>query len=391
MKTKINTKNKRYKLKYSLKNNGFDLWRFYVNAINSETGEEIPFVFEYYVINPAVSPKEMVLGFTSRFQKNNEQLQYALTGNVSRNQADEKLVTPSFVMVRAGILTRTGKFSSRYFAPLDMEWNSRGILFNAGDGNEQDCVITENQIRGYVSVSEEEVFNQPELLCKAGQFEWNLHFEEKLSFIPDYHRKGINWSPFGAYTIFAGAIRLDGVEYKVAPKKSFGYIEKLWGRDFTSPFFHLNSSDLTSIISGRTLADSCFVVQGEFDKNLSVFAQLDNLSVHFPAHKHHNYTITYNCIEMPQDEEGIKLHWTVSIHDRNTVLDVDIFCNTDQMVMRDYECPSGNRKVMKLLCSGRGYGELRLYKRVRRNLELLEHVNVNSACCEYGNFEFPEI
>ena len=78
------------------------------------------------------------------------------------------------------------------------------------------------------------------------------------------------------------------------------------------------------------------------------------------------------------------------MHDRNTVMDIDIFCNTDDMFVRDYESPAGGRKVMKVLGGGTGSGELRLYHYVKKNLELIEHVTVTKAVCEFGNFEFPE-
>ena len=110
----------------------------------------------------------------------------------------------------------------------------------------------------------------------------------------------------------------------------------------------------------------------------------------FPADKKKKFSITYNCLEMPDDEDGIKLHWTVSVHNKEYVIDIDVFCRTEEMLVRDYESPAGERKVLKVLAGGTGTGELRLYKKIRKNLEVLEHLNFTGAVCEYGNFEYPE-
>ena len=59
------------------------------------------------------------------------------------------------------------------------------------------------------------------------------------------------------------------------------------------------------------------------------------------------------------------------------------------MFVRDYESPAGGRKVLKLLGGGTGTGEIRLYKQIKKNLELIEHATVTNAVCEFGNIELP--
>src|SRR5574344_2485185 len=112
------TKNNKYMLKGSLRKNGFDRWRFVCNGISSTTGEEKPFFIEYYIINPALSPSECVLGFKSRLAKTEADLQYALAGTQSaKSAAEEILVHPSFVMIKAGSASRGGKQINAYFPP----------------------------------------------------------------------------------------------------------------------------------------------------------------------------------------------------------------------------------------------------------------------------------
>ena len=52
--------------------------------------------------------------------------------------------------------------------------------------------------------------------------------------------------------------------------------------------------------------------------------------------------------------------------------------------MRNIEYPEGGRKLMKLIAGGDGTGEIRLYKCLRKDLELIEHARIGNALCEFG-------
>lgn len=385
------SRNNRYMLKGSLRKNGFDRWRLITSGFSTVTGEERTFLIEFYIVNPSLSSKECILGFKSRLAKTEADLQYALAGTASAKTASEEiLLQPSFCMVKGCCLGNGGKQINSYFPSSKMKIGRHEFLLKVGDSEQNECVLTENMTKGSVSATYSELNEKPELLCNAGLMDWNLRFDMVTGFLPDFMHKGLNWAPLGGYTMFSGTIHLDGEEYQVVPKSSFGYIDKNWGKDFTSPFFHLSSSNLTSSITGKLLDKSCFVVQGVYDERLGVFASINDKEFAFAADSGRKSVVTYECIEMPRDDEGVKLHWTVSVHDHNTVMDIDIFCNTDEMFVRDYESPVGGRKVLKVLGGGTGTGEIRLYRRIKKNLELIEHCAVSKAICEYGNFEYPE-
>ena len=55
-----------YRLKGSLRKNGFDCWRYFFYAKNVITGKEESFFIELLIENPAVSPEEFVLIQKSR-------------------------------------------------------------------------------------------------------------------------------------------------------------------------------------------------------------------------------------------------------------------------------------------------------------------------------------
>ena len=45
---------------------------------------------------------------------------------------------------------------------------------------------------------------------------------------------------------------------------------------------------------------------------------------------------------------------------------------------------------MKLIGGGSGTGEVKIYKRVRKDLELIEDVHISNCLCEFGNIETAE-
>lgn len=59
-------------------------------------------------------------------------------------------------------------------------------------------------------------------------------------------------------TAFSGWVTLNGEEYVVKPDTCYGYADKNWGRDFTSPWVWLSSNNLVSKLTGKRLKNSVF-------------------------------------------------------------------------------------------------------------------------------------
>ena len=78
------------------------------------------------------------------------------------------------------------------------------------------------------------------------------------------------------------------------------------------------------------------------------------------------------------------LHWTVSLEYRKFLLDLDVYSETNGMFVKTYTSPVNSGEQFEILCGAAGTGELRLYKRQGKNLELLEHAALEDVCCEYG-------
>lgn len=382
--------NEKLRLKGVQRKCGFDRWRFVTNGVSSVTGEEKTVFIEFYCVNPVLSPKSPVLGFKNRYDTNMAaDIQYALDGTeAAKNFNSQTLVNPSFFMIRAGSLSSVCRQYNNYYALDDVDLRNEDLILCV-NGSDQDkkCLIGEDFTCGSVCVTEKDLVEHPEYMGNAGSMEWNLKFERAISFDHKYKSKDINWSVPGGKTDFSGKIIFNDEEFDIEPKKSFGYYDKNWGKDFSSPFFHLSSSFIKSQITGGILQNSSIAVQGEYKGRLSVLVCLEGKKIEFHADKKKKFTVIHDCQEITDDDIGPKLHWSCSVNDKKYVIDIDVYCRTKDLFLRDYESPEGNRKVMRVLSSGTGRGKIKLYKIVKKSLELIEQAEISKCVCEYGNLE----
>lgn len=374
-------------LKGSLKKNGIEFLRFVFNGIEKITGQERTFFIEIDFINPAANPSEPILGFKPRVNVSEEDLQNVLAGTVSAQKIQsESLVLPSYIAARAGILGAGGKQICSYTSIKNISVSPKTFDIQA-----EHFHFSDESLSGKIECSKEELHEHPEFLCSAGTAEWNIRYEKQRCFPKGYKSKICRWTIPGARTIFAGSFIIDGKEFSLIPKKSFGYTEHFWGKSLPSSWFHLSSSHLTSHISGKLLQHSCFTLQGIFNGRISILADLEGTEIRFTADSpKRKYQSKQELLQAPDEENKEKLHWSVSTSNKQYVIDIDLFCKEEQLFVRSWEIPEGNRNILKILSGVSSDGEIRLYKKIRGSLELIEHASIASALCEYGQPEMPE-
>lgn len=374
-------------LKGNMRKAGFDRWRMVTCGMSSLTGEERVFFFEFYMVNPLISPNQCILGFKNLIDSYSaENLQFALAGTESATSFEaEKYLCPSYLMVKAGVYGKNGKHVNAFFPCGELDLNSEELNLTVGGSSKGACTITSEHTSGSVSVTSKDLTDYPEYLCNAGKFSWNLRFRKVVHEGKEFTSKSTNWQPLGLRTAFEGAIVMDGEEFNVRPEKSYGFYDKYWGKNLNETFFHVSGCDFTSTINGAHLKGSAFSVQGDtVDKNhLNIVVNIEGKRYEFDASKN-NYNLTYSARVSTDDDDSKVFHWSVSVNNHSTYLDIDVFCNVDDLFIRHYECPTGARKLLKILGGGTGTGELRLYKKVKRDLEMIEHLNITNVLCEYG-------
>lgn len=384
--SKKTSKNIKFGLNGSKKKLGVNLFRTFFTGIDKTTGVEKTFFIELELLNAWVSPHEPVLGFKPRINITEDDLQYALAGTQSAHDLKaETIVMPSYVALRIGILGAEPKQLCTYYAIKNLKFQSKPFSIQAGNN-----YITEDQLSGYINLSEEENQKHPEYLCERGFATWNLKYEIIKESDLGYDDKENSWFPCGIKTNFTGMINFDGCEYLVEPRKCFGYLERYWGKVLPQEWFHISTSNLTSIISGKTLFDSTFSILGVFEDRLSFVGSFEGSDIYFTADSSkRNYTAVWNCVQTPEsdDEEENKLHWSVSIHSKEWVIDVDLFCKIKELYNRKLELPEGNRKILNVVQGSTAIGEIKLFKKIKNTLEQIEYARIGKANCEFGNIE----
>lgn len=98
---------------------------------------------------------------------------------------------------------------------------------------------------------------------------WDLTISKKVAFHVGY---GTSWllrklNAFEMYwhtqkTAYTGTMEYNGETYLVRPEDCYGYADKNWGSDLTSPWAWLNSNHLTSKHTVKELTDNVFDIGG---------------------------------------------------------------------------------------------------------------------------------
>lgn len=376
----------KYGLTGSHKHIGINIWRFYFNAVRKSTGNDQPFFIEFEFLNSWVSQNEVVLGYQSRVNVTTDDLQYALTGTGAPAALQgEKLAVPSYVVIRIGKLGREGRQLCKYIAPSAVHFEQKNFKIETEAG-----WFTETGLQGAIEISEKENLEHPEYFCNSGKASWNLAYEITNESIDGYKNSSEKWFPSGLKALFEGEITYDDEKYSVIPGKSFGYVERYWNKSLPETWFHISSSNLFSIISGKPLFNSGFSVQGIFQNRVSLISTFEGTQIDFCANNsQRSYSVVWNCSQVPgtDDVNEDQLHWSVSITNKIWVIDIDLFCKINELSSRHIELPEGNRNVLSVLQGGTATGEIKLYRKLKKGIEQIEYAKIVSAFCEFGHKE----
>lgn len=383
-------KNNNYKLRGSLRKCGFDRWRYIFNGINSVSGEERMFFIELLSVNPAVSPDAVVSlssAPASEPRIDAADLQNALAGNISvdgRKGAQPAERQPSFASVRAGAFGAKARQILKVFPNSEFVSSKKRFEIKVGG-----CVFSDKELNGVLAGTRPQkgygARADASSSGEASHMEWSLKYERKADAPAVGDKSGGNWLVSGITAEFSGMVRLDGVEYAVSPAHSFGATDKAWGSAMPLPFIHISSCRLTSIFTGNVMPESGFSLEGDYDGKVAALAKFDGEIFSFGKKlKIRKYASRWSCTRSPDAGGAEELHWSVSLNCKKYILDVDVFCPVSEMLVKDYELPAAGAGIVKVLCGGSGTGEIRLYRQIKKSLELIQHAKILEACCEFG-------
>ena len=354
---------------------GYDWWWHSFTAQDAETGEDKPFFIEYFICNPALAEEEPVFG--------------QLPAN---REAKKK---PSYLMVKAGCWGEDHCQLHRFFPLKKVRIHGKAPYEVEAD----DCYASETLLRGSVSVSSEEADAHPEWMCDAGSMSWELKPDKQIAFNVGYGASkpfrvaeafAMYWHAEGMKTLYEGTITCNGRKYNVTPERSYGYADKNWGRDFTSPWVWLSSNCLVSKKTGKQLMNSVFDIGGGRPK--IYFVPLDRRLLGVCYYEGKEYDFNFSKLhlrvktEFSFEEQDELVIWHVRQENTHAVMETEVKCRKKDMLLVQYEAPNGQKRHNRLFNGGNGWGTVKLYDKDGKKLILVDEIEATHIGCEYGEY-----
>ena len=359
-----------------LSHHGYDWWWHSFTAQDAETGEDKPFFIEFFTCNPALGEAVPVLG------------------QLPANQSSGK--RPSYLMVKAGCWGDDHSQLHRFFAWKDVNMHGTApYRIEAAD-----CLASEDILRGSICISPEEAAKHPEWMCDAGDLRWDLTVDKQIAFnvgygasrpLRDMEAFAMYWHAEGMKTLYTGTILWNGRKYNVIPEKSFGYADKNWGRDFTSPWVWLASSCLRSKKTGKMLKNSAFDIGGGRPK--IYFVPLDRrlLGAFCYEGKEYDFNFSHLWLNVKTtfsfEEREEEVIWHVCQENLHALMETEIHCLKKDMLLVNYEAPDGSKKHNRLWNGGNGWGTVLLYDKENGKPVLIDEIEATHVGCEYGEYD----
>ena len=352
---------------------GYDWWWHSLTGHDVETGEERPFFIEFFLCNPAQGSAEPQFG------------------QLKENRA--KGMQPSYMMVKAGAWCGDDRVQLHRFFGWKQAEVSMGTPFSI---KADDCFLTETETYGSIDIKPEQAVAHPEWMCGSGEMAWNLRIKKQVAFNVGYgaSRPMRRWQLFemfwhaeGMKSGYEGEIVFNGRHYEVRPSDCYGYADKNWGRDFTSPWVWLSSCNLTSEVTGRKLTDSVFDIGGGRPKVGPIALPRQLLSAFWYEGREFEFNFSKfwtGCrtkFECHENENQIV--WHVEQRTWLNRMVTDIVCDKADMLLVNYEAPNGLKRHNRLWNGGNGKGTVQIYHRGK----LIDRIRVENAGCEYGEYD----
>ena len=364
-------------LRGPLAKQGYDWWWHNFTAIKEDTGEEKPFYVEFFTCNPALAGEEPRLVWHLPEEKRKGQ-------------------KPSYLMVNVGFWGEQHGQLHRFFP-----WKAVSMHEDAPyEVRAEDCYCSETATWGTVSVTPEERDAHPEWMSDAGTLSWNLKIDKKIAFHVGYGAskffRRLNafemfWHAEGMKTAFSGEVILNGERYLVHPETCYGYSDKNWGGDFTSPWVWLSSNNLVSRKTGKRLENSVFEIGGGRPKVFGLALDRKLLGAMFYEGRNYDFNFskfwTLSRTKFDCEETADEIHWHVLQTTFYAKLDTVIRCKKKDMLLINYEAPTGLKRHNRLWNGGNGTGVLKLYKRRFGRDILIDEIEARNIGCEYGEYD----
>lgn len=342
---------------------GYDWWWHSFTGYDAETGEAKPFFIEFFACNPAYGGGEPIFG-----------------------------PKPSYVMVKVGSWGKDDKAQLHRFFGWEQARIGMDVPFEIHADN---CHLSETETNGTVHVLSEQATAHPEWMSDAGSMSWKLKIRKQVAFHVGYGASKLMrqlqlfemfWHAEGMKTEYEGEVIWNGRRYIVRPEDCYGYADKNWGKDFTSPWVWLSSNNLVSEITGKRLTDSVFDIGGGRPKIGPLILNRQLLSDFWYEGKSYEFNFSKfwtGCrTKFECRETDTQIIWHVEQRTWHNKMVTDITCEKADMLLVRYQSPDGAHRHQRLWNGGNGKGTVSLY----RHGHLIDRIHAENVGCEYGEY-----
>ncbi len=358
-----------------LRKRGYDWWWHSFTGYNKKTGEEKTFFIEYFIINPASGGEIPILG---QLEENKN-----------------KDIKPSYCLIKAGAWGKNKKQIHNFYGINELRYEKDFFKVTIGEN-----LVSNNRLVGSVKVSEEDAQNHPEFMCNGGYMKWDLKLSKKLSYDVGFGASTLArklnafemyWHAEGMKTDFEGTVELDGDIYDIILNKSYGYQDKNWGANYTSPWIWLNCNNLRKKGSHIALENTSLDIGGGCPVVFGKQMEGKILTMFYYEGKGYEYNFSKFWTGVKQEykfyEYDEEVRWVVTSTNRNSKLEVDFKCRKEDMLLVNYENPDGEKKHNYLLNGGTAIGIVKLYEKKENKFILIAELEGQNGGCEYGEYD----
>lgn len=362
-------------LKGALSKNGYDWWWHSFTAYHRITLKPKAFFIEYFICNPALGGDKAILG--------------QLPENKSKG------IKPSYALIKVGTWGKDARQIHNFYPISQFSYEKDQLKIQIGE-----CTITEKHMKGYCKVTPKEAEEHPEYMCDAGEMSFDINIDKKIAYNVGYGAskpfRAINafemfWHAEGIKTEYSGEVILDGEIYDVFPENCYGYADKNWGRDFTSPWLWISSCNMKSLLTGKILKNSAVEIGGGRPKILGLALDRKLLGGLYYEGRMYDYNFskfwTGSKIDFNFFEDNTVNTWKLKAENKESMMELILECPKDEMLLINYEAPNGKKLHNKLWNGGTGYGNIKLYHKKGKENFLVDNIEIKNAGCEYGEYD----
>jgi hypothetical protein len=261
-----------------------------------------------------------------------------------------------------------------------------------------DNELTNSSLKGSVYIKDSS--DHPEWMSDDGQMSWELEVKKTHSWNVGYgsswllralHAFEMYWHVEGLKSEYEGTVTIDGETYNVSFDTSYGYQDKNWGIDYTSPWIWLNSSCLTYKGSDEILMNTCFDFGG--GKPVVFGKPLKGKILGVFVHEDKKYEYNFSKFWMFNKQQfnvwvgNEYIYWEITCSNLSSKIEISFKARKDELLKVNYENPEGLKLHDELWNGGTAFGTVKLYTRKKTTLVLTHEFEGKFGGCEFGEYK----